>query len=88
MVRAHELGCPYEHIDIADLVRLTRVSVNLIPRSSIAIGLAKKLTGDSATDIVNRSVQVYAYLEQVIANGGAIYIRESADSELEQLKFL
>ena len=45
-----------------------------------------ELTGDSKTDSINRALQVYAYLEEVTAEGGAIYVRESADSEMQRLK--
>ena len=30
--------------------------------------------------------RIYAYLEEINAQGGAIYVRESADAELERLK--
>ena len=44
------------------------------------------LTGDTKTDSINRALQVYAYLEEVSANGGDIYVRETKDSELQLLK--
>jgi len=44
------------------------------------------LTGDTKTDTINRALQIYAFLEQICAHGGAIYARESADSELERIK--
>src|SRR5262249_53582147 len=65
---------------------LERVTVNLIARASRALQLVSDLTGDSKTDSINRALQVYAYLEEVTANGGAIYVRESSDSELQRLK--
>ena len=61
---------------------LERVTVNLTSRSSRALELAAHLTGDTKTDTINRALQVYAYLEQVTPDGGAIYVRESAGSEL------
>jgi hypothetical protein len=45
-----------------------------------------ELTGDTKTDSINRALQIYAYLEEIASHGGAIYIRESKDSELERLK--
>jgi hypothetical protein len=65
---------------------LERVTVNLIARASRALQLAADLTGDSKTDTINRALQVYAYLEEINANGGAIYVRETSDSELQRLK--
>jgi hypothetical protein len=65
---------------------LERVTVNLTARSSRALQLASELTGDTKTDSINRSIQIYAYLEEVLSHGGAIYVRESADGEMERLK--
>ena len=65
---------------------LERVTVNLIARASRALERVSALTGDSKTDIINRALQVYDYLEDVSANGGAIYVRETKDSDLQLLK--
>jgi hypothetical protein len=65
---------------------LERVTVNLSARASRALELATELTGDTKTDTISRALQIYAYLEQVTSHGGAIYVREKADSELERLK--
>ncbi|HUC22602.1 MAG TPA: hypothetical protein VMA73_07840 [Streptosporangiaceae bacterium] len=65
---------------------LERITVNLTGRASRALELATRLTGDSKTDTVNRALQVYAYMEQITADGGSVYVREGADAELERLK--
>jgi hypothetical protein len=65
---------------------LERVTVNLVARASRALQRAVDITGDSKTDALNRAIQVYAYLEEVEANGGDIYIREAKDSDLQLLK--
>jgi len=65
---------------------LERITVNLTGRSSRALDVATKLTGDTKTDAVNRALQVYAYMEEITANGGSVYVREAAGSELERLK--
>jgi hypothetical protein len=65
---------------------LERITVNLTGRASRALELATELTGDTKTDTINRALQIYAYMEQVTARGGSIYVREAADSELERLK--
>ncbi len=65
---------------------LERVTVNLTGRASRALELATELTGDTKTDTINRALQVYAYMEQVTAHGGSIYVRETGDSDLERLK--
>ena len=46
------------------------------------------LTGDSKTDCINRAIQVYAYLVEIGSHGGAVYVREDKDSELQLLKIL
>ncbi len=65
---------------------LERITVNLTARSARALEAATDLTGDSKTDTVNRALQIYAFMEHVTASGGSIYVRETADSELERLK--
>jgi len=65
---------------------LQRITVNLTPRSAAALELASKITGDTRTDVVNRAIQIYAYLEQVISQGGSVHVRESADAEQQLLK--
>ena len=65
---------------------LERITVNLTGRAARALDLATELTGDTKTDTVNRALQIYAYLEQVTANGGSIYVREAAGAALELLK--
>jgi hypothetical protein len=65
---------------------LERITVNLTGRASRALEQATKLTGDSKTDTVNRALQVYAYMEEITAEGGSVYVREAAGGELERLK--
>jgi len=65
---------------------LERVTVNLTSRSSRALDEAVQLTGDSKTDSINRAIQIYAYIQQVLQSGGSIHVRETSDSEPERLK--
>jgi hypothetical protein len=65
---------------------LERITVNLTGRASRALEIATELTGDTKTDTVNRALQVYAYMEQITARGGSVYVREATDAELERLK--
>lgn len=65
---------------------LERVTVNLVARASRALQKVVDLTGDNKTDAINRAVQVYAYLEEIEAAGGDVYIRPSKDAELQLLK--
>ena len=66
---------------------LDRVTVNLTARGSRALDQAAQITGDTKTDTINRALQVYAYLEEIMQHGGAVYVRESPDSEPQLIKF-
>jgi hypothetical protein len=66
---------------------LERVTVNLTPRSAKALDDVVQLTQDTKTDVINRALQVYAFLETIIHDGGAVYIREAESADLERLKF-
>jgi hypothetical protein len=63
-----------------------RVTVNLSIRASQALEIATGLTGETKTDAINKALQIYAFLEQIMARGGSIYAREATESELERLK--
>jgi hypothetical protein len=67
---------------------LERVTVNLIARASDALRRLSDRTGDSRTDNINRAIQIYEYLDDITSRGGAIYVRESKDSELQLVKML
>jgi hypothetical protein len=65
---------------------LERVTVNLTPRSSRALDHTVAMTGESKTDTINRAVQVYELVEEIMKAGGALYIRPHAEAELERLR--
>jgi hypothetical protein len=67
---------------------LERITVNLTPRSSSALELAVELSGDTKTDTINRAIQIYAYLEKVLQDGGSVHVREQDGSELERLRIV
>jgi hypothetical protein len=48
--------------------------------------LAAGLGDETQTDIVNRAVQVYAYLKWVSEAGGAVYIK-NPDGSMERAHF-
>jgi hypothetical protein len=66
---------------------LVRLTINLVPRAYAAMLLASEITGDSRTDTVNRAVQLYAYVEHVIKEGGDILIRDK-NGETSRIKML
>lgn len=64
---------------------LERVTVNLTARSSQALEEATALSGDTKTDIINRALQIYAFLERVSAGGGSVHVRRTEDAEPERI---
>jgi hypothetical protein len=67
---------------------LQRITVNLVARASEALQRVSQRTGDSRTDTINRAIQIYDYLDDVISRGGDVYVRESKDSDLQLVKIL
>ncbi|MFC4910520.1 hypothetical protein [Actinomadura gamaensis] len=65
-----------------------RVTVNLTAKGAAALTELMRLTGDTKTDVINRALSVYAYLEGVIAKDGKVYVREQDDADLERVRFL
>jgi hypothetical protein len=68
---------------------LERVTVNLTTRSVEALESLVHLTGDTKTDVINKALQVYSYLQNLMNTGGALYVREGEGegAELERLRF-
>jgi hypothetical protein len=69
-----------------DSARIVRLSVNLTPRAARALELVSEKKSSTRTDAVNRALQVYAFIEEVSTAGGRIYVRRSAESELEEVR--
>jgi hypothetical protein len=66
---------------------LERVTVNLVPRASKALQLAVDITGDSKTDTINRAIQMYAYFEHTVREGGTILVRDQDGGELSVVRW-
>jgi hypothetical protein len=66
--------------------QLERVTVSLIPKASRALEQSVSLTGDSRTDAINRALQLYAFVEQVMHDGGAVFVQGVGDPEPQQIK--
>ena len=67
--------------------RLERITANLTPRTSAALKLTVEVTGDSKTDTLNRAIQVYAYLMDLTAKGGLVFVQEDK-GELQRLMMI
>jgi hypothetical protein len=64
---------------------LERVTVNLSGRSVAALDALVQLTGDTKTDSINKALQVYSYVRQLMHDGGRLYARETPQGEAERL---
>ena len=53
-----------------------RFTVTLIATAAQAVARLMHLTGLSKTDVINRAVQVYAFLAQQMAEGKEIILRD------------
>jgi len=62
-----------------------RITVNLTERATKALDLGVELTGHNKTDIVNRALTVYAYIEMVIADGGGVLVQTGPEDLPEKL---
>lgn len=65
---------------------LERITLNLTPRSQQALAEAVERSGDNKTDVVNRALQLYNYLEDLWRHDGAVYVRQGHGGELERLR--
>jgi hypothetical protein len=68
-------------------VSAERVTVNLTPRSVRALNNLVGWTGYTKTDTINRGLQIYEFIQQIMENGGTVHIRQSEGGELERLTF-
>lgn len=67
---------------------LHRLNVNVTPLCASELERLAELTGYSKTDVVNRAISVYNFLEETLRSGGEIRIRRGPDDDHERLTFL
>lgn len=60
-------------------------TINFTLKSVNAIKDTMTRSGDTQTDIHNRSVQIYNFLDEVWQGGGEVFFRRSPDAEIEKL---
>jgi len=70
-----------------DTQAVHKVTVNLIPKAWTAAAEAAKRLGLSRTDVINRALQAYGFLEEQIAAGAVVLIR-AADGTVSEIRFL
>ena len=64
---------------------LERVTFNLTPKGSKSLQETHDLLGFNKTDVINRALTVYAYIELVRHNGGDILVRETPGAVPQKL---
>lgn len=81
-------GRPGSERRVARAPALEKVTVNLTSRSVDALQKTIAETGESKTDVINKAVQLYAYIQAHIDAGGLFYVRDPGTAELERLRIL
>jgi hypothetical protein len=64
-----------------------RFSVTLVPPAQDALEAVTSRTHASKNDVVNRALQLYAFLDDVQARDGRVYIQEKGEEQLSRIKF-
>lgn len=64
---------------------LVRLTVNLTERSVAALQAASTADGNSKTDTVNRALQVYALVRELLERGGGSIRVMHPDGEVERI---
>lgn len=65
-----------------------RINLALIPKASAALDQAMTATGLSATDVLNRAVQVYAAIEERLAVVGDELLARDRDGNLSRVRII
>jgi hypothetical protein len=67
---------------------LVRVTVNLTPKSANSLEHISRTTGLSKTDVINRSLQVYQVVEELLDKGKGSILIKHPSGELERVYIL
>jgi len=67
---------------------LTKITANLVPRAVVALNSASETTGDNRTDVINRALQVYAYIADAIEQGKLIFVEDPTTGNRERVVML
>lgn len=65
-----------------------RFSVNLTDKSVKAMATAQEIAEETKSDVVNRGVQLYAYLLKNDADGGEVMVRLPGEDKVRTIHFL
>jgi hypothetical protein len=65
---------------------LEKVTVNLTSRSVKALDDIVVASGNSKTEVINKALQIYAFILAHLDAGGAVYVRDPDSKEAERLR--
>jgi hypothetical protein len=72
----------------SDRLATERITVALIPKVEQDLQSLRTRTGLSKTDIVNRALSLYEFIDQQLHEGGEVLIRNSNTGETRLLRLL
>lgn len=76
-----------EHVEQVDVSPVDRLNVALIPKGAAAMAQLEASLGLTKTDITNRALSAYAWLEQQTAEGARIVV-ENPTGATQEIRFL
>jgi hypothetical protein len=65
-----------------------RITVALVPKAGEDLQRLQKWTGLSKTDIVNRAISLYEFIEGQVQAGKDLYIKDPATGETQLIRLL
>ena len=65
-----------------------RITVALIPRAAADLQELQERTGQSKTDIVNRAISLYAFIDAQLNAGNEVIVRDQVTGETQLIRFL
>ncbi len=71
----------------ADQPSPERITVALIPKVAAELVRLQDRTDLSKTDLVNRAITLYEYLDEQVRKGDDLLIRDGKTGELERIRF-
>lgn len=74
--------------DVARPAATERITVALVPKASEDLQRLQDRTGLSKTDIVNRAISSYEFIEAELRAGRDLTVRDSQTGETQIIRFL
>jgi hypothetical protein len=65
-----------------------RITVALTPQAGASLHQLQDRTGQGKTDIVNRAITLYEFIEAQVSSGRELIVRNQATGETQLIRFL